>query len=246
MIIRLDKLLSAQLNISRNDVKKLLSSGTVSVNGITEKKGNAHVDTETDSVKNGCADVIYKKHIYIMLNKPQGVVSASESPGDVTVVDLVPDELKRRGLFPAGRLDKDTTGFVLITDDGEFAHNILSPSRHVAKTYIVETSRLVEESEFELFFNGMNLGDIVLKPASLVHIPLPSAACRYEITICEGRYHQIKRMFASTGNKVVSLRRIKIGGLLLDEKLAEGECRELTKEELELIKPQSVDFTEKR
>lgn len=229
--IRADKFLSIQLGISRNDAKKLIRNGSVCIDGCSIRKGEEQFDPLAAVVTVNGKKVQYKKHIYIMMNKPSGVVSASESPADKTVVDLVPDELKRAGLFPAGRLDKDTTGFVLITDDGEFAHNILSPSKHISKTYIVGLEREVHPDEYALFSSGMSLGDIVLKPAALTRI----GELSYEIVITEGRYHQIKRMFASVGNKVTSLRRIKMGGLALDGSLGEGECRELTPEELLLI-----------
>lgn len=228
----MDKFLSSQLNISRSDAKKLLKSGSVTVNGKTETRADVQLDLLQVRVSVNGNDVCYKKHVYIMLNKPQGVVSASVSPGDITVIDLVPDDLKRAGLFPAGRLDKDTTGFVLITDDGDFAHDILSPSKHVKKTYIVHLDREVLKEEYDAFERGMDLGDIVLKPASLSRI----AENTYEIVISEGRYHQIKRMFAKTGNRVTALKRIKMGELELDPVLAPGECRELSAEEIELIK----------
>ncbi len=229
--MRMDKFLSSQLNISRSDAKKLLRSGVVTINGKTESRGDAQLDLSQVTVSVNGNDVCYKKHVYIMLNKPQGVVSASVAPGDITVIDLVPDYLKRAGLFPAGRLDKDTTGFVLITDDGDFAHDILSPSKHVKKTYIVSLERDVLKEEYDVFERGMALGDIILKPAALTRISEKT----YEIVISEGRYHQIKRMFAKTGNCVTALKRVKMGELELDTALAPGECRELSSEEIDLI-----------
>ena len=236
-MIRTDKFLSMQLNMSRSDAKKLLKSGNVTVNGKTVNKGDFQFDPSDSRVTVNGRELIYKKHLYIMLNKPVGVVSASQSPGDMTVIDLVPEELRRPGLFPAGRLDKDTTGFVLITDDGEFAHDILSPSKHISKTYSVELERDVKPDEFELFTAGMELGDILLKPASLKK----TGELRYEIIITEGRYHQIKRMFASVGNRVTALHRTMMGALALDDTLAAGQCRELTDEELMLIKESTIN-----
>ena len=227
----MDKFLSSQLDISRSDAKKLIKNGSVLLDGKTVAKGETQFDAEQSVVSVNGEKIIYKKYIYIMLNKPKGVVSASNSPSDITVIDILPYELKRAGLFPAGRLDKDTTGFVLITDDGEFAHNILSPTKHISKTYIVTLEREVLDEEFALFEQGMNLGDIILKPASLKQID----GNVYEIVITEGRYHQIKRMFASTGNKVTELKRIKMGKLELDSALAEGESRELSQAELSLV-----------
>lgn len=235
--IRLDKFLSTQLNITRSEARKMLKTGCVAVDGIEEKKGDRQIDTAVNTVSVNGRAIEFKSHIYVMLNKPKGVVSATVSPNDVNVVDLLPEELMRSGIFPAGRLDKDTTGFVLLTDDGEFAHDILSPSKHISKTYTVTLERDVSEDEFELFGRGMSLGDIVLKPASLKKISDKSGNPHcYEIVITEGRYHQIKRMFASTGNKVVDLHRTKMGNLCLDCNLKEGEARELSSDEILLIK----------
>lgn len=236
--IRLDKFLSSQLNISRTDAKKLIKSKAVTVNGDGIAKAEFSVNTACDKVCVGAKEVSYKKHVYIMLNKPKGVVSASSSETDVTVVDLVSENLRRSGLFPAGRLDKDTTGFVLITDDGEFAHNILSPAHHVEKEYEVTLEREVSADEINSFAEGINLGDILLKPASLEFLQLNADRenkPQYSIVITEGRYHQIKRMFASTGNKVLELNRIRMGALKLDKSLAAGECRELSDAEVERI-----------
>ena len=236
--IRLDKFLSSQLNISRTDAKKLIKSKAVTVNGESVARSEFSVNTACDKVCVGAKEVFYKKHVYIMLNKPKGVVSASSCDTDVTVVDLVSGNLRRNGLFPAGRLDKDTTGFVLITDDGEFAHNILSPSHHVEKEYEVTLEREVSQEEINSFAKGINLGDILLKPASLEFLQFNSDRenkPQYSIVITEGRYHQIKRMFASTGNKVLELNRVRMGALRLDKSLSLGECRELSADEIERI-----------
>lgn len=237
-ILRIDKLLSSQLNISRTDAKKLLRQKGVCVNGKQVVKGEFQVDTDNDIVAVNGRTLDYKEHIYIMLNKPKGVVSATEDPSDVTVIDILPDNLKRNGLFPAGRLDKNTTGFVLITDNGAFAHDILSPAHHVPKTYIVDVEREVTSDEFRLFEDGMLIGDELFKPAKLRFLErnTESNAFRYEIVIVEGRYHQIKRMFGSTGNSVVELERIAIGKLPLDRSLLPGEAKELTESDIELLK----------
>ena len=237
-ILRLDKFLSSQLNISRTDAKKLLKQKGVRVNGAAVIKAEFQLDTENDTVTVNGKPLMYKEHIYIMLNKPKGVVSATEDTEDVTVIDILPDCLKRNGLFPAGRLDKNTTGFVLITDNGAFAHDILSPSHHVPKTYIVDVEREVTPDEFCLFENGMLIGDELFKPAKLRFLEknADNSAFRYEIIIVEGRYHQIKRMFGSTGNPVVELERIAIGGLPLDRTLAPGEAKELTESDIDLLK----------
>lgn len=229
---RIDKILSSALKISRTDVKKLIKKQNVTVSGKRITDANAKVDPDKDSISLNGKPIEYKKHIYIMMNKPKGVISASEDKSVPTVVDLVPDELKRSGLFPAGRLDSDTTGFVLITDDGDFAHRILSPKKHVEKTYHALLERPLSESDIKSFADGIELKDGTLCLESKLRSLGGSMA---EVIIHEGKYHQIKRMFAAVGNKVLELRRVKIGGLSLDESLKEGECREITSDELDSI-----------
>lgn len=232
---RLDKLISSQSMMTRSEASKLIRSGNVKVNGDVVKNTSSKADTENDVIE-VCGEVInYKKHIYIMLNKPQGVVSASRDNSEKTVVDLVPDNLKRPGLFPAGRLDKDTTGFVLITDDGDFAHDILSPRHHVDKTYLAGTDCLIDEEYLVRMREGMVLGDEKLMPAE-IDLVCDSPSPVYKIVLREGRYHQIKRMTGATNAVLTSLKRIKMGSLDLDESLAPGECRELSSEEISMIK----------
>ncbi len=236
--IRLDKFISSQLNISRNDAKKLIRKSSVNVNGILEKNCDCAVDTSSDTVIVNGKQINYKEHLYIMMNKPSGVVSSTDSPGDITVIDILPDNLKRQGLFPAGRLDKDTIGFMLITDDGEFAHSILSPSRHVEKTYIADVKRELTSEEIKRFTEGMLIGTELFKPAGIKYAEFDTDnnSHKYEVKIIEGRYHQIKRMFISCDNPVVRLKRIAIGKLYLDDALLPGEAREISDEELNLIK----------
>ena len=235
--IRLDKFLSSQLNISRTDAKKLLRQGAVTVNSQMEKKADAAVDAEKDEIYVNGREVSYKKYVYIMQYKPKGIVSSTDSPGDTTVIDILPENLKRNGLFPAGRLDKYTTGFVLITDDGKFAHNILSPSHHVMKTYEVDINGRLTEADLSRFSEGMVIGSELFKPASVRFLCFDeiSGLHRYCVKICEGRYHQIRRMFDSTGNPVVELKRTHIGGLMLDESLSPGDSREITSDELKIL-----------
>lgn len=235
--IRIDKFLSSQLNISRNDAKKLIKTALVTVKGIQVKKSDFLFNPDVDDVCVNHEKIEYKKNVYIMLNKPQGVVSAVEDNVQTTVVDILPDSLKRKGLFPAGRLDKDTVGFVLLTDDGEFAHNILSPAHHVPKTYLVEVENALSSAQLEKFTSGMKIGEENFKPAkiSLTDEKSENENYIYKITITEGRYHQIKRMFAAVSNPVINLKRIAIGSLPLDESLLPGQARELTKEELSSI-----------
>ena len=232
---RLDKILASQGTLSRRDVKDLIRKGLVTVNGVVVKDSSQKIDENKDVVFFNGEELTLKKHIYIMLNKPQGVDSASESEQEETVVDLVPDSLYRKGLFPAGRLDKDTTGFVLITDDGDFAHKILSPKNHIFKTYIAGLEHSLGNAEIEVLENGITLGDGTVLKEAKVEIIEDGDKPFVKIMICEGKYHQVKRMFAAAGNKVISLHRSKMGSLELDSTLKPGECREITMEELLLV-----------
>ena len=234
--MRLDRFFSSQSLASRKEVKALVRQGRITVNGETVKISDIQIDPECDIILLDGKNVFYKEHIYIMLNKPQGVVSATEDRQHRTVLDLVPPQLYRSGLFPAGRLDSDTEGFVLLTDDGDFAHRILSPKKHVPKTYEAVLDRPVNQTDIALFREGVTLSDgTVCMPAQLRVLkegPHPLA----EIVLREGKYHQIKRMFAACGKKVLFLKRTGIGGLFLDPALKPGECREiLHKERIEIL-----------
>ncbi len=231
---RLDKIIASQGKYSRSEVKKLVKAGLVKVNGAVVKSSDIKCDVNSDEIIIDGVSLNYKKHIYIMLNKPKGVISATQDASQKTVLDLVPTELKRSGLFPAGRLDADTTGFVLITDDGDFAHRILSPKNHIMKTYHATLQRPLTDEDVVKFKEGLTLGDGTKCLEAYVRM-LPGGTNVAEVIICEGKYHQVKRMFASLGNKVLELRRVKMGALPLDEKLPEGECRELTDEEVEKV-----------
>ncbi len=231
---RIDKIIASQGKYSRSEVKKLVKAGLVTLNGEKVRSCDLKCDADTDSIVVDGERLDYKKHIYIMLNKPKGVISATQDTNQPTVLDLVPNELKRQGLFPAGRLDGDTTGFVLITDDGDFAHRILSPKNHIMKTYHASLSSPLTQQDIEKFKQGLVLGDGTKCLEAEVSV-LDGKSNVAQISICEGKYHQVKRMFASLGNKVVELKRIKMGGLFLDEELEEGQCRELTEKELKLI-----------
>ena len=231
---RIDKIIASQGQYSRSEVKKLVKDGRVTLDGKVIKSSDVKADPDKNDIAIDGKSIGYKKHLYIMLNKPQGVVSATEDTDHTTVIDLVPKELKRDGLFPAGRLDGDTVGFVLITDDGDFAHKILSPKNHIMKTYHATLQRPVTHKDIEAFKKGIELKDGTLCLEADVR-PIGSDEPMAEIKICEGKYHQVKRMFAALGNKVVFLKRVKMGELSLDENLEEGQCRELTDEELQLI-----------
>ncbi len=236
MTERLDKIIASQGKHSRSDVKKLIKSGRITVDGKAVKSGDIKIDPANCEITLDGEVLNYKKHIYIMLNKPKGVISASNDKAQKTVVDLVPPELFRDGLFPAGRLDGDTRGFVLITDDGDFAHRILSPKNHIMKTYHAVIRKALTEEDILAFKNGIELSDGTLCLEARVKMLKNTDKPTAEVKICEGKYHQVKRMFAALDNRVLDLRRVKMGELLLDEALEEGQCREITKEELQLIK----------
>ena len=225
---RIDKIISSQTNYSRKDVKKLILQKKISVNGKVAKKPEQKVNEQQDEIYIDGNKLEIKKYIYLILNKPKGYISATEDRTAKTVLDLVPEKYMRRGLFPAGRLDKDTTGIMIITDDGEFAHNILAPKKHIEKTYRVQIDIDITDEMREKFKQGIVLKDHVCCPATIVVEDKNTAL----ITITEGKYHQIKRMFGCFGAKVVNLHRISMGGLQLPKDLREGECRELTATEL--------------
>ena len=231
---RIDKIIASQGQYSRSEVKKLVKDGRITLDGKTVKSSDVKADPDKNDIAIDGKSIGYKKHLYIMLNKPQGVVSATEDTDHKTVIDLVPKELKRDGLFPAGRLDSDTVGFVLITDDGDFAHKILSPKNHIMKTYHASLQRELTQDDIDAFKKGIELKDGTLCLEAEVS-PIDSDKPMAEIKICEGKYHQVKRMFAALGNKVLFLKRVKMGKLSLDENLPEGQCREITPHELELI-----------
>lgn len=225
---RIDKIVSSQGKYSRKEVKKLISSHKVLLNGEIVKSSDIKVNVENDEIVIEGIKLNVKRKIYLILNKPQGYVSATTDKRDKTVLELVPEEFNKRNLFPAGRLDKNTTGLMIITDDGELAHNILSPKKHVKKSYKVTLDINATEDMIEKFNNGIELNDGICKPAEMKIIGSNVAI----VTLREGRYHQIKRMFGCCGAKVIELHRISIGNLSLPNDLKEGECRELTDKEL--------------
>lgn len=233
--MRLDRFFSSQQILSRREIRPLLRAGLIRVNGVEAHSPDEKVDPLRDVISLRGERVIYKPYLYLMLNKPRGVVSATEDRTHTTVLDLVPPALWRDGLFPAGRLDRDTTGFVLLTDDGDFAHAMLSPRQHVPKTYEVRLDGALLPEARRRLEAGIALADGELcRPAELTLLedgPEPL----WQIVLHEGKYHQIKRMFGVVGLGVNALRRIGIGGLSLDPDLKEGEVRELATEEVEKI-----------
>ena len=228
---RIDKIIASQGLYSRSDVKYLVSRKRVAIDGEVERSSSQKADPEKNVITIDGKPLTVKKQIYLMLHKPKGYVSATEDKEHQTVLALVPPEWKGRDLFPAGRLDKDTTGLMIITDDGVLAHNILSPRKHVQKVYGVELDIPVTEEMQKGFAAGVELNDGICKEAELVITGEKTA----EVTLKEGRYHQIKRMFGCYGAKVVELHRIAMGDLYLPDDLAEGVCRELTEEELKKL-----------
>lgn len=232
---RIDKIISEQTNYSRKEIKKMISHGLVLVNDISVQKAEDKFDEENIRIKLNGNELEIRKHIYLILNKPKGFVSATEDREQKTVLDLVPEKYKTRVLFPAGRLDKDTTGLMLITDDGEFSHNILSPRKHVKKEYEVTLDNPVTDEMVEGFREGVKLNDGECKSAILEKTGEYTA----NVTITEGRYHQIKRMFGCYGAKVIELNRICMGNLYLPKDLGLGEIKEASEEDLKNIQLRS-------
>lgn len=235
MLQRLDKLIASQGRFSRREVQELIKNGAVKVNGITVRDRGAKSDDEKDIICVNGEQLDFQRFVYIMLNKPKGVVSATNDKNEKTVIDLVPKEFKGRNLFPAGRLDITTTGFVLVTDDGDFAHRILSPKNHIEKTYEARLAESVTEGQLEAVRNGIDLKDGTKCLPAKVTVLADGEKPLVEIKICEGKYHQIKRMFAAAGNGVIELKRTQMGGLTLDPNLKEGECRLLDAHEVQKI-----------
>ena len=228
--MRLDKFLSSTGTASRSESLRAVRGGKVFVNGIAAVKSDMQIDPETDRVLYFGRAVEYRKYTYVMLNKPEGYVSATEDGRDPTVIELLPEELRRLGLFPCGRLDKNTMGLMLLTDNGSLAHFLLSPKRHVSKKYRVVTKfPVTEEARLELE-SGVDIGGYITKPCIFKITPTGG-----EITITEGKYHQIKLMLDAVGNKVRELERMTFGPLSLDPALARGEWRYLNDEEIGAI-----------
>lgn len=236
MLQRLDKLIASQGRFSRREVQELIKNGAVKVNGITVRDRGAKSDDEKDIICVNGEQLDFQRFVYIMLNKPKGVVSATNDKKEKTVIDLVPKEFKGRNLFPAGRLDITTTGFVLVTDDGDFAHRILSPKNHIEKTYEARLAESVTEGQLEAVRNGIELKDGTKCLPAKVTVLADGEKPLVEIKICEGKYHQIKRMLKAVDNEVLYLKRIRMKNLILDHDLKEGQYRYLTYEEIEDLK----------
>lgn len=238
---RLDKILGHLGYGSRSDIKKMVKQGRVMLNGTVPKDSGIQADPYEDSISVDGKGIDYREFIYLMLNKPQDVISATEDYRERTVLDLIPAELRVFSPFPVGRLDKDTEGFLLLTNDGQLAHDLLSPRKHVPKTYEAHVLGEIGEREIALFREGVTLDDgYVTLPAELEVLGQErleeGVISRVRLTISEGKFHQVKRMFMAAGSKVVYLKRISMGPLTLDDSLALGSYRELTEAEVELLK----------
>ncbi|WP_107841402.1 pseudouridine synthase [Metasolibacillus meyeri] len=233
--MRLDKLLANMGYGSRKEVKQLLKQKAVTIDGVVVKDAAMKVDSETQHVAIFGEQVHYIEFIYLMMNKPPGVISATEDDYDKTVIDLLDSFAQHFKPFPVGRLDKDTEGLLLITNDGQLAHNLLSPKKHVPKTYYAKIDGQVTAADVKAFAAGVTLDDgYETKPGQLV-ILKSDIESEIELTIQEGKFHQVKRMFEAVGKKVTYLKRLSMGTLRLDENLALGEYREVTIEELDLL-----------
>ena len=232
---RIDKILSNLGYGSRSELKKLCKNGLVKVNGKVINNPGVQVDVDNDEIIFNGEKVVYKEFIYLMLNKPDGYISATFDKRDPIVLDLIDKEDLVFEPFPVGRLDKDTEGLLVLTNDGQLAHRVLSPKKHVPKTYYAKVEGVVTEEDVKAFAEGVTLDDgYETMPAELVILKSDEIS-EIELTIHEGKFHQVKRMFESVGKKVVYLKRLSMGKLKLDESLALGEYRELTEEEVKMI-----------
>ncbi len=235
-MIRLDKFLTDMGCGTRSVIKNLVHKGKVSVNGEVIKKPEIKINEDEDVVLLDGEEIKYNRYEYFMLNKPDGYVSATTDRNEKTVLDLLKAEDRRKDLFPVGRLDKDTEGLLVISNDGEMAHKILSPKNHIAKTYYVKVNGRIENEHIEIFEKGIDIGEKNITKPGILKIIKSGDISEAELTIYEGKFHQVKRMFEVVGMKVVYLKRIKMGTLGLDETLKPGEYRRLTLEETEQLK----------
>ncbi len=232
--MRLDKFLCDNNIGTRSQVKEYIKKGQVAINGQIVKKPETKVNEDTDIVICQGKEIHYQKYVYYMLNKPEGVVSATNDNTAPTVVSLltVPEQ---KELFPVGRLDKDTEGLLLITNDGELAHRLLSPKKHVDKVYYAKVQGKVDESDVKAFADGVDIGDDTPAKSADLRILKSGEESEIELTITEGRFHQVKRMFHAVGKEVIYLKRLSMGSLALDKTLTKGEYRSLTEEEIKKL-----------
>lgn len=229
---RLDKVLSHLGFGSRKELKKIVKAGQVTVNGVVVKQADMHVLPYDDNIEVNGKKIQYRQFVYLMMNKPPGVISATEDAFDKVVVDLLAPEHRAFAPFPVGRLDKNTEGLLLLTNDGKLAHRLLSPKKHVPKTYFAEIAGEVTEGDCKAFALGIHLDDGSKTLPSELRVITRGAISKIEITIYEGKFHQIKRMFAAVDKKVIYLKRLSMGPLKLDDRLELGQYRELTEQEI--------------
>ncbi len=242
--MRLDKLLAELTGMTRSQAREVIVKGRVCVNGEVRKTTAEQVKEESDVLTLDGKTLTFQKFVYFMLNKPAGTVSATQDKEAKTVLSLLPaEDRKRRNLFPVGRLDKDTEGLLFLTDDGVLSHQLISPRKHADKLYFAKLAREITEDDIEVFASGMKVDEeLTAMPAVLRTLTmaehaafLPEGGAAAAVTLHEGKFHQVKRMFAATGNEVLYLKRMAMGGVCLDETLLPGEYRELTKEEVETL-----------
>lgn len=234
--LRLDKILAHMGVGTRKEIKVIARRGEITLNGHVIKDVSTHIDFKNDVVEVNGKKVEYREFVYIMVHKPDGVISATEDARHDTVLDLLHGEYANFDIFPVGRLDKDTEGLLILTNDGKLAHELLSPKKHVPKTYFAEVEGVVNEDDIKAFQDGVTLDDGYKTFPAELKIIKAGELSEIELIIHEGKFHQVKRMFAAVDKKVVYLKRIAMGNLTLDDKLALGEYRELTTEELQLLK----------
>ena len=234
--MRIDKLLSELGLCTRREAAKIARSGGITVDGVVVKDASAHIDPDNNRICLQGREVVYKKYTYVMLNKPTGYVSATDDKSLPYVTELLPEELRRRELFPVGRLDRDTVGLMILTNNGQLAHALLSPKHHVKKEYYFTAAEPLRSGVEDVFRDGVTLADgYECKSAELY---LSEDRREGRIVLTEGKYHQIKRMIASQDNRVTSLERISFGGIGLDPALDRGEWRFLTEEEIAILEEQ--------
>ena len=232
---RLDKIIASTGRYSRSEVKTLVREGRVLVDGRIAASAEDKCDPLTARISVNGEELFYREHTYVMLHKPAGVLSATEDGRGETVLDLLAPEYRKIGLFPVGRLDKDTEGLLLLTDDGALAHDLLAPKKHVDKVYFARTDGALDDADCKAFEQGITLGDgLECLPAKL-EILESGAQSEALVTIHEGKFHQIKRMFKSVGKEVIYLKRLSMGNIKLDESLEKGQCRKLTEEEIKKL-----------
>ena len=233
-LMRLDKYLVEMNKGSRTQIKDAAKKGRIQVNGVPEKKTERKIDPETDEVTFDGQTVSYRAMEYIMLYKPQGVISATEDKRHKTVIDLLSGE-NRSDLFPVGRLDIDTEGLLILTNDGDLTHRLLAPGKHVDKVYYAKVQGKVDESDVKAFADGVDIGDDTPAKSADLRILKSGEESEIELTITEGRFHQVKRMFHAVGKEVIYLKRLSMGSLALDKTLTKGEYRSLTEEEIKKL-----------